>query len=61
MMGVAWLGPSRLSVLHDTQSVAVATNSNVRAILSVASKNTAVNSQSTTSIALSDAAGKPLI
>ena len=36
--GVVWLGPSRLSVLHDTHSVAIATNSNVRAIFSVASK-----------------------
>ena len=60
-MGVAWLEPSRLSVLHDTQSVAIATNSNVRAIFSVASKNTPLNSHSTMSIALSDAAGKPLI
>ena len=60
-MGVAWLEPSRLSVLHDTQSVAIATNSNVCAIFSVASRNTAVNSRSTTSISLSNAAGKPLI
>jgi hypothetical protein len=43
-MGVAWLGPSRLSVLHDAQSVAIATNSKVRAILSAAPKNTLVTS-----------------
>ena len=50
-MGVVWLEPSRLSVLQDTQSAAIDEHSNIRAIFSAASKNTPVNSHSTTSIA----------
>src|SRR4051812_34546701 len=32
MMGVVWLGASRLSVLHDTQRMAIATNCSAREI-----------------------------
>jgi len=44
MIGVVWLGVSRLSVLHDAQRMAIAANCSAREIFSPASKNTPVNS-----------------
>jgi hypothetical protein len=44
MIGVVWLGVSRLSVLHDVQRMAIAANCSARDIFSSASKNTPVNS-----------------
>jgi len=44
MIGVVWLGVSRLSVLHDVQRMAIAASCSARDIFSPASKNTPVNS-----------------